>query len=31
MNVNRIKTIAFAAYGKDFNAQLDIANIEFFK
>ena len=30
MNVNRIKTIAFAAYGKDFNAQLDIANIEFF-
>ena len=30
MNANRIKTIAFAAYGKDFNAQLDIANIEFF-
>ena len=30
MNVNRIKTIAFAAYGKDFNAQLDIASIEFF-
>ena len=31
MNINRIKTIAFAAYGKDFYAQLDIASIELFK
>ena len=29
MNIRRIKTVALAAYGKDFNAQLDIANIEF--
>ena len=28
---SRIKTVALAAYGKDFNAQLDIANIEFYK
>mgnify|MGYP001290071135 CR=1 FL=1 len=31
MNISRIKTVALAAYGKDFNAQLDIANIEFYK
>ena len=31
MNINKIKTIAFAAYGKDFYAQLDIASIELFK
>ena len=30
MNLKQIRTIALAAYGKDFNAQLDIANIEFY-
>ena len=30
LNKSRIRTIAFAAYGKDFDARLDIANIEFY-
>ena len=30
MNTSKIRTIAFAAYGKDFQAQLDIANIELY-
>ena len=30
MNSSRIKTIALAAYGKDFDARLDIGNIEFY-
>ena len=30
MNASKIRTIAFAAYGKDFQAQLDIANIELY-
>ena len=30
MNISKIRTIAFAAYGKDFQAQLDIAKIELY-
>ena len=30
LNKSKIRTIAFAAYGKDFDAKLDIANIELY-
>ena len=30
INLSKIRTIAFAAYGKDFEAKLDIANIELY-
>ena len=30
INSSKIRTIAFAAYGKDFEAKLDIANIELY-
>jgi hypothetical protein len=29
-NSSKVRTIAFAAYGKDFEARLDIANIELY-
>ena len=30
MNISKIRTIAFAAYGKDFQAELDLAQIELY-
>jgi hypothetical protein len=30
MNISQIRTIAFAAYGKDFQAELDLAQIELY-
>ena len=30
MNISKIRTIAFAAYGKDFQAELDLAKIELY-
>ena len=30
LNKNKVRTIAIAAYGKDFYAEIDIANVELF-
>ena len=30
LNTNKVRTIAIAAYGKDFYAEVDIANVELF-
>jgi hypothetical protein len=30
LNKNKVRTIAIAAYGKDFYAEVDIANVELF-